>query len=126
MTTTPDPFRVLTLTPTLDRTRIKRAYFDAIAHTPPHRDPEAFGRIRCAYEALMRPGGPEAAFLLVPPDPDADAAPYRERYGAEIERARERCHARRAGDACVARFVEHMRSSTLAALLDEFGAARAE
>lgn len=119
MNAPPHPFERLGIAPTLDRVRIKRAYFDAIAASPPHRDPDAFAQIRAAYEALMRPGGPEAAALLAPADPNLDAIPYRERYAARIEEARQRLQQQSADDAAVADFVEHARRSTLEELVQK-------
>jgi hypothetical protein len=108
-----NPFERLGIAPTLDRLRIKRAYFEQLSRTPPHRDPEAFAELRVAYEALMRPGGPEAASLLLPLDPNVDALAYRERYAARIEAARAQLREREAAEAAVKRFVERARSSTL-------------
>jgi curved DNA-binding protein CbpA len=114
-----NPFKRLGIAPTLDRLRIKRAYFDAVARTPPHRDPAAFAEVRAAYEALMSPGGPEAACLLAPLDPPLDGLPYRERYGASIEEARQRLQQQSAEEAAVASFVELARRSTLEDLLQQ-------
>lgn len=108
-----NPFERLGIAPTLDRVRIKRAYFEELSRTPPHRDPDAFAELRAAYEALMRPGGPEAASLLLPLDPDLDARAYRERYAARIEAARAQLRQREAAEAAVAHFVERARASTL-------------
>lgn len=64
--TQPSPFDVLGLPPTLDVAVIKRAYFAAVAASPPHGDPERFRRVREAYETLKANEGRAAAFLRAP------------------------------------------------------------
>ncbi|PRQ06275.1 J domain-containing protein [Enhygromyxa salina] len=51
-----DPFRVLGITPTMDRAVIKRAYFGLLHQHSPHADPVGFRRIRDAYELLAGDG----------------------------------------------------------------------
>ena len=119
MSTPTNPFARLGIAPTVDRVSIKRAYFDAVAQNPPHRDPEAFAQIRAAYEALMRRGGPEAAALLMPLEPRRDAAPFRERYAARIEEARQRLHLQSIAETAAASFVDLARRSTLEDLLQQ-------
>lgn len=93
-----DAFATLCIEPTLDPLRVKRAYFAAVARTPPYRDAAGFARVRGAYEALMQPGGLEAAYLLAPVDATRETAALRKRYGAALEEARKRALARQAGE----------------------------
>ena len=85
-----DPFRVLGLEPTLEPARVKRAYFAAVARTPPYRDAEAFARVRAAYETLVRPGGLEAAFLAAPLVASGELSALRQRYATPLAEARQR------------------------------------
>lgn len=50
-----DPYLVLGLDHTATLEEIKRAYFALVRAHPPERDPEAFKRIRAAYERLRTP-----------------------------------------------------------------------
>jgi hypothetical protein len=83
----PSPFAVLGIAPTGDMIAVKRAYFAGLARHPPHADPEGFRTLRTAYEALMAPGGLQAALALAPPDPQAELARYRERFDARLAEA---------------------------------------
>jgi DnaJ-class molecular chaperone len=47
-----NPFTVLGLEETADDEAVRAAYLAALRLSPPDRDPERFGRIRDAYEAL--------------------------------------------------------------------------
>ena len=111
---------MLGIPPTLDRAAVKRAYFDALSRCPPHRDAEAFARVRGAYEALTRPGGLEAAWLLLPVDFEAEAAPIRDRYDAALDQARQRARERREGELIVSRFVERASTSSMQELCEAF------
>lgn len=50
-----DPYAVLDLPRTATAVEIKQAYFAQVRAHPPERDPEAFKRIRAAYERLRDP-----------------------------------------------------------------------
>jgi len=99
------PFAELEIPATLDRGAVKRAYFAAIARHPPQGDPEAFRRVRAAYEALSAPGGLAAAYLQSPLDWDAELAPYRARFDGPLAQAREAVSRERGARASVERFV---------------------
>ncbi len=62
----PNPFDVLGIGATFDLQVIKRAYFAAIAKTPPHVDPAKFRQTRDAYELLLSDETRVLAFLRVP------------------------------------------------------------
>lgn len=47
-----DPYAVLELPRTATSAEIKRAYFGLVRLHPPEREPDAFKRIRAAYEQL--------------------------------------------------------------------------
>lgn len=51
----PDPYAVLGLPPTATADEIRQAYFAQVRAHPPERDPEAFKKIRAAYERLRDP-----------------------------------------------------------------------
>ena len=51
----PDPYDVLGLDTSASQDEIKRAYFTRVREHPPERDPQAFKRIRAAYEQLNTP-----------------------------------------------------------------------
>jgi len=110
-----EAFAALGIEPTLDGARLKRAYFEAVGRTPPHRDAEAFRRVRAAYEALSRPGGIEAAYLSAAGASEREIAVVRARYAPLLAEARERIRARRAEQQRVPAFIEAASSSTLAA-----------
>jgi len=115
-----EPFSVLGIEPTLDASRVKRAYFEAVARTPPHRDAEAFRRVRTAYEALGRAGALEAAYLAAAIDVPRELAPLRERLAPALGQARERAAGQREREQRVAAFVDAASSSTLAAFIAHF------
>lgn len=50
-----DPYAVLGLTRSAGAGEIKKAYFEQVRLHPPEREPEAFKRIRAAYEQLRDP-----------------------------------------------------------------------
>ncbi|MDY7229685.1 J domain-containing protein [Hyalangium rubrum] len=106
MTLPDEPFAVLSMTPTLDLSLVKRAYFAALARHPPHQDPKEFQRVRGAYEALTRPGGLAAAYLASPVDVKKLASEARERFDALLVKAAQVASAERAGQEVLARFVE--------------------
>jgi hypothetical protein len=112
-----EAFAALGIEPTLDPLSVKRAYFAAVAQTPPYRDALAFGRIRSAYEALMQPGGLEAAYLLAPLDAARETAGLRERYGSALAEARQRIASQHADEQKVQAFVAAA-TTTLSAFLE--------
>ena len=103
-----DPFATLGIAPTLDPVLVKRAYFTALAAHPPHRDPEGFGRVRAAYEALSSPGALGAAYLASPLDVEAELARYRERFDAALASVREARRAEVAAAAEAGRFADSL------------------
>ncbi|HDN79267.1 MAG TPA: J domain-containing protein [Chloroflexi bacterium] len=66
-----DPYQVLGVSPQATEAEIKRAYFRKVREHPPERDPEAFKRIRAAYEMLKDPQKRALVQLLTvqPPPP---------------------------------------------------------
>lgn len=50
-----DPYVVLDLAPSASQEEIKQAYFTQVRAHPPEREPDAFKRIRAAYEQLKTP-----------------------------------------------------------------------
>ncbi len=50
-----DPYAVLGVDPAATPDEVKTAYFALVRAHPPERDPEAFKRIRAAYEQLRDP-----------------------------------------------------------------------
>jgi curved DNA-binding protein CbpA len=51
-----DPYKTLSLEHGATEIEIKHAYFNKVREHSPERDPEAFKRIRAAYEALRSSG----------------------------------------------------------------------
>ncbi|MFV1958348.1 MAG: J domain-containing protein [Planctomycetota bacterium] len=49
-----NPYEVLDITEEADDEAVHRAYLAAVRRHPPDRDPDAFARIRDAYEMLRR------------------------------------------------------------------------
>ena len=66
-----DPYDTLGLDRQADDTAIRRAYARMVRQFPPEREPEAFRRIRAAYEQLRDPERRArlSLFLLQPPPP---------------------------------------------------------
>ena len=52
MTGDENPYRILGLQPSASGGEVKSAYFERVRRHGPERSPEAFKRIRAAYEAL--------------------------------------------------------------------------
>lgn len=52
-----DPFGVLGLSPEATFEEVREAYFALVKEQPPEKAPEAFKRIRRAYDALRSPSG---------------------------------------------------------------------
>lgn len=55
MNTTMDPYAALGIERMATLDEIKQAYFALVREHPPERDPEAFKRIRAAYDRLRTP-----------------------------------------------------------------------
>lgn len=89
LATEEDGFAVLGIAPTLDAVALKRAYFEALKRSPPHRDAEAFKRLRRAYEELSAPGGLEAAFLFASPATDPTLEALANRWASALASAGE-------------------------------------
>ena len=49
-----NPYHILEISEEADLAEIKNAYFSKIKQFPPDKDPEAFKRVRKAYEELQR------------------------------------------------------------------------
>lgn len=66
-----DPYEILGLDRQAGDAAIRRAYAQQVRQFPPEREPEAFRRIRAAYEQLRDPERRARAslFLLQPPPP---------------------------------------------------------
>ena len=84
---TEDPYLVLALAPTLDAAKIKRAYFAAIAKSPPHVDATAFRRVRQAFEALLDDDARVLAFLRAPIDERSALAAFEACWAERLEAA---------------------------------------
>ena len=65
-----DPYRALGLDRRAPDADVKRAYYEKVRDHPPERDPDAFQRIRSAYERLRTPEARARTdlFLVQPPD----------------------------------------------------------
>lgn len=50
-----DPYAVLGVSCTVSASEVKKAYFALVREHPPEHEPEAFKRIRAAYEQLRSP-----------------------------------------------------------------------
>ena len=66
-----DPYEILGLDRQADDTAIRRAYARLVRQFPPEREPDAFRKIRTAYEQLRDPDSRArlSLFLLQPPPP---------------------------------------------------------
>jgi len=66
-----DPYDILGLDRQADDTAIRRAYARLVRQFPPEREPDAFRKIRTAYEQLRDPESRArlSLFLLQPPPP---------------------------------------------------------
>ncbi len=65
-----DPYTVLGLTRQATLLDVKKAYFKLVRQHPPESDPDAFRRIRSAYEALRTPqarANTDRQLIQVPP-----------------------------------------------------------
>ena len=60
-----DPFAALGLSPEATEDEIREAYFRLVKEKPPERAPDAFKRIRRAYEAIRTASGRWRSTLLV-------------------------------------------------------------
>jgi curved DNA-binding protein CbpA len=71
MTPYSDPYATLGLTRAASAAEVKQAYFALVRAHPPEREPEAFKRIRAAYEQLRDPQRrAETDMLLLEPWPE--------------------------------------------------------
>jgi curved DNA-binding protein CbpA len=61
-----NPYTILGLARGVDDTAIKQAYFALVRSHPPERDPDAFKRIRGAYERLRDPKTRAETDMLLP------------------------------------------------------------
>jgi curved DNA-binding protein CbpA len=59
-----DPYAVLGIAHTASTEEVKKAYFALVRQHPPEKDPEAFKRIRAAYEQLRDPTQRQQTDLL--------------------------------------------------------------
>lgn len=59
-----DPYAVLGIEHTASTEEVKKAYFALVRQHPPEKDPEAFKRIRAAYEQLRDPTQRQQTDLL--------------------------------------------------------------
>lgn len=82
-----NPYAVLGIAPMLDADAIKRAYFKRLATTPPHGDPEAFRKLRAAYETLAQADTRALAWLHAPVDRDAEIAAWETQFRARVDAA---------------------------------------
>lgn len=78
------PYLVLELAPTRDLGVIKRAYFKALKKHPPHVDPDAFRRIRAAYERLSRQDERAYLYLTATIHPDVELRDFEARFGERL------------------------------------------
>ena len=62
--TSSDPYSVLGIAHTASTEEVKKAYFALVRQHPPEKDPEAFKRIRAAYEQLRDPTQRQQTDLL--------------------------------------------------------------
>jgi curved DNA-binding protein CbpA len=111
-----DPFAVLKIAPTRDLATIKRAYFAELANNPPHAAPEAFRRLRAAYETLSDPCTALLAFLRAPIDTDAELAQFAQEWGARLERASRLAREQRLAKRATQSFVDRIANMTYAEL----------
>jgi hypothetical protein len=102
-----NPFAVLELAPTLDEAEVRRGYFAAVQRHPPHRDADAFRRVRAAYEALATPAGRAAAMLTAPLDVTGSLTSLRHRFDDALAREASDAHEASTARESVARFVAH-------------------
>ena len=63
---TDNPYSVLGLEPGAGAEAVKQAYFTLVRSHPPEREPEAFKRIRAAYERLRDPAKRAELDMLLP------------------------------------------------------------
>ncbi len=103
-----EPFAVLGIAPTCDPAAIKRAYFAALARTPPHADREGFRKLRAAYEQLSDARARTLAFLRAPIDQSAELAAFDARWGARIAEESAKAKAAENRTRAVERFVRRV------------------
>ncbi len=115
-----EPFQVLGIAATLNVAEVKRAYFAELRKHPPHADPEAFRRLRMAYEELTAPGGLPLAFIAVPVDVASELATWRKRWEAPMREAAERVRRDGERSLAVGRFVHVVSRLALAEVADRF------
>lgn len=113
-----DPFAILGIAPTLDRQAIKRAYFAAAKRTPPHADPDAFRRVRTAYEELNDERRLRPAWLRAPIDTERLLERWNARFRERIEAAAAAQLASTKRERALALFVERCASVRLSEVGD--------
>ena len=62
-----DPYLVLRVRPGASLEDIRRAYLEQVRLHPPEHDPEAFKRVRAAYEQLVQVASVDSLFRLQTP-----------------------------------------------------------
>jgi curved DNA-binding protein CbpA len=72
-----DPYKILALDYGATETEIKQAYFAKVREHSPEHDPEAFKRIRAAYEKLRSTGERAGTDLFLIDESDARLDPSR-------------------------------------------------
>jgi DnaJ-class molecular chaperone len=108
-----DPFTILEIAPTRDLAIIKRAYFAGLAKWPPHAAPEAFRKLRSAYETLSDPRACLLAFLRAPFDVEGELARFADEWGARLQEAALRDRAQRRSERAAASFMDRIGRMTL-------------
>lgn len=102
------PFDVLGIPATLDLQTIKRAYFSAIAKTPPHADPPKFRQIRDSYESLLSEEKRVLAFLRQPIRADEEVAAFDAKWAERIRVAQTQARPIAEAPEAVRRFIERL------------------
>lgn len=102
------PFDALGIPATLDLQTIKRAYFSAIAKTPPHADPAKFRQIRDSYESLLSDEKRVLAFLRQPIRADEELTAFDAKWAERIRVARTQARPTTESPEAVRRFIERL------------------
>jgi hypothetical protein len=112
-----DPFAILGIAPTRDLATIKRAYFAGLAKSPPHAAPEAFRKLRTAYETLSDPRTCLLAFLRAPIDVDEELARFAREWGDRLAQVAAASRAARRSERAVTSFVDCIARMTYAEII---------